>query len=111
LLACLVVFDVQSLGRIHRSTGLGSTSPLKTFIQEPIGSMAGWLALAERAIGWDAVGGRWAADGTDSPAAASTIVRRPSNSDVSGAPGRIEWRCFRRAPAVGCVLAVRIRTG
>lgn len=27
-------------------------------------------------------------------------LRRPSNSDVSGAPGRIEWRCFRRASRI-----------
>lgn len=51
LLACLAIFDLRSLGRLHRATGFGSIWLLGgIFMEEPLGNTAIWLAMAQHII-------------------------------------------------------------
>lgn len=52
LLAGMAVFDLHGTGRIHRATSLGGSWLLAgSFLQEPLGSTAAWMAVAQRIVG------------------------------------------------------------
>lgn len=52
LLVCVATFDLLSAGRIHRTTAFGSAWLIAgTFMQQPVGNTAAWLAMAEHTLG------------------------------------------------------------